>query len=70
LIESTFQQVEILHPLENSFQLTLDHHKEWINKSKTTRHTQKTINKVFHAFHLDLDTSKHLVQHVICIEYV
>jgi len=43
-------------------QLTLGHHKEWINKSKTIRHTQKTSSKDLQAFLLDLETSKHLVQ--------
>jgi len=41
-------------------QMNLDHLKEWINKFQTTRHTQQ--QQGLQAFHLDLETSKHLVQ--------
>jgi len=43
-------------------QMNLDHLKEWINKFQTTRHTQQ---QGLQAFHLDLESSKHHVQHQI-----
>ena len=50
-----FKRIKIL--------LTLDHHKEWNNKFKyfyTLTHNQQ---QGLQAFPLDLETSKHLVQH-------
>jgi len=43
--------------------MNLDQLKEWINKFQTIRQHTHTQQQGLQAFLLDLETSKHLVQH-------
>ena len=45
--------------------MNLDHLKEWINKFQTTRQHTHTQQQGLQAVLLDLETSKHHVQHKI-----